>query len=71
VALVKKPGNHKAVDAAVDQVVQRAADKAAAAVIGIAIGGAGAAIARRRGKRANRSYVKDLPREVGGSYSTT
>jgi hypothetical protein len=69
VALARKAANHKAVDKAVDKAVQGAADKAAAAVIGFATGGAGAAIARRRGKRANRRYVRDLARQVGGSYS--
>ena len=63
--VAKKAANHKAVKKA----GQVAVDKAAAAVVSFATGGAGSAIARRRGERANRRYVRDLAFQKGGTYS--
>jgi hypothetical protein len=65
VVLAKKAANHKAIEKARDKAVQQTA----ASVISFATSRGGATIVRRLARRADRRYVEDLARQVGGSYS--
>jgi hypothetical protein len=65
VALLKTAANNKAIVKVRDKFVQQAA----AAAVGYATRDAGAAIGRGRAKLSDRRYVRDLARQVGGSYS--
>jgi hypothetical protein len=65
----KKAASNKAVDRAVQNGLDKTADKAIAAVFGFATGGAAAAVKRKRDRRKERRDAADLARQVGGTFS--